>query len=176
MKKIPPLLLILFLIKCSGCDVLPTPKEELPPITQEGKNTFGCLVNGKVWLPKGNNGTANLDLSYDLSFMGGAFNISAYSIENGFRKYITISSDSISKSGTYQVSPIGRFLTFYSELDSKGAGCDLSDFSIVKRKGQVVITKLDVGKQIASGTFEFTLYKPGCDTVKVTQGRFDIKF
>ncbi|HEY2722945.1 MAG TPA: hypothetical protein VGI82_14530, partial [Chitinophagaceae bacterium] len=24
---------------------------ELPPITQEGRNTFGCKVNGKVWVP-----------------------------------------------------------------------------------------------------------------------------
>ena len=27
--------------------------EELPPITTTGENTFGCLVNGEVWLPAG---------------------------------------------------------------------------------------------------------------------------
>jgi len=26
---------------------------QLPPITTTGANTFGCLVNGEVWLPKG---------------------------------------------------------------------------------------------------------------------------
>ena len=26
--------------------------QQLPPITTEGKNTFGCLVNGQVWLPE----------------------------------------------------------------------------------------------------------------------------
>jgi hypothetical protein len=26
---------------------------------------------------------------------------------------------------------------------------------------------------IISGTFDFVLAKPGCDTVRVTQGRFD---
>ena len=24
-------------------------EDELPPVTMEGKNTFGCLVNGKVF-------------------------------------------------------------------------------------------------------------------------------
>jgi hypothetical protein len=28
-----------------------TPSTVLPPITQEGKNTFGCKVNGEVWVP-----------------------------------------------------------------------------------------------------------------------------
>jgi hypothetical protein len=42
----------------SGCvlsldDLLPDPPpEELPALTAEGLNTFGCLVNGNVWLPK----------------------------------------------------------------------------------------------------------------------------
>ena len=164
------------ILQFSGCGLLPTPKEELPPITQEGKNTFGCLVNGKLWLPKGYNGTSNLDASYDPSFMGGAFNLSTYRIDGDFREYITLGSDSISKSGTYDVNPKGRFLTFYSKLNSKGAGCDLSDFTIVKSKGKVTIIKLDLISQVVAGTFEFTIYKPNCDTIKVTQGRFDMKF
>jgi hypothetical protein len=27
--------------------------DKLPPETQNGNNTFGCLLNGKVWLPEG---------------------------------------------------------------------------------------------------------------------------
>ena len=27
------------------------PPATLPPITQEGKNTFGCKVDGEVWVP-----------------------------------------------------------------------------------------------------------------------------
>lgn len=29
-----------------------TELEKLPPITQEGKNTFGCLVNDIAWVTK----------------------------------------------------------------------------------------------------------------------------
>ncbi len=27
-------------------------KEQLPPATQSGKGTFGCKVNGEVWVPE----------------------------------------------------------------------------------------------------------------------------
>ncbi|MEO6837649.1 MAG: hypothetical protein ABI185_04635 [Ginsengibacter sp.] len=29
------------------------PVDQLPPATQSGANTFGCLIDGKVFLPKG---------------------------------------------------------------------------------------------------------------------------
>ena len=35
--------------------------------------------------------------------------------------------------------------------------------------------RLDLSAGIIAGTFAFTLYKPGCDSVRVTQGRFDKK-
>lgn len=40
----------------------------------------------------------------------------------------------------------------------------------------VNITKFDTQNRIIAGTFEYTLYKPGCDTVRITQGRFDVKY
>ena len=42
--------------------------------------------------------------------------------------------------------------------------------------GELIITKLDKNAGIISGTFNATLYKPGCDTLKITDGRFDMKF
>lgn len=44
----------------------PTPPltEELPVATQEGKNTCGFLVNGKVWLPKGRRGDGSPNLKW----------------------------------------------------------------------------------------------------------------
>ncbi|MEJ7672136.1 MAG: hypothetical protein WKF59_05380 [Chitinophagaceae bacterium] len=55
----------------------PPVTEELPPVTQEGKNTCGFLVNGKVWLPKGRvgNGSPNLKVWYDPAYHNGTFNI-----------------------------------------------------------------------------------------------------
>jgi hypothetical protein len=60
-----------------SCDLFGTidNKDKLPPATQEGNHTFGCLVNGSLWLPKGNDGTSNLDLSYDPGYAGGLFDL-----------------------------------------------------------------------------------------------------
>ncbi len=51
MKKLLNILLPLTLfwtLTASKCS-----KDELPPETQEGKNTFGCYVNGKLFVPGG---------------------------------------------------------------------------------------------------------------------------
>jgi hypothetical protein len=45
---------VLTLSCCSKDDNKPTnPIDKLPPATQTGANTAGCLVNGKAFLPKG---------------------------------------------------------------------------------------------------------------------------
>ena len=38
------------------------------------------------------------------------------------------------------------------------------------------IEALDIANRIISGTFNFKAIKPGCDTVRISDGRFDIKF
>jgi hypothetical protein len=42
--------------------------------------------------------------------------------------------------------------------------------------GAITIVKLDKVNHIISGTFNATLIKPDCDTVKITEGRFDMKY
>lgn len=45
------------------------------------------------------------------------------------------------------------------------------------KTGQVPLTKFDPVARVAAGRFDFTLYEPGgCDTLRVTNGRFDVKF
>ena len=64
---------------CQKKDPTPAdPAAQLPPATQTGAKTFGCLVNGQPWTPNGNNGTPNLVVSYDPSYLGGALQVRAY--------------------------------------------------------------------------------------------------
>ncbi|GAA3938419.1 hypothetical protein GCM10022406_23220 [Hymenobacter algoricola] len=51
---------------------VPTPEDQLPAATQEGRHIFGCLVDGQVWIPNGNNGTSNFRLTYDPGTAGGS--------------------------------------------------------------------------------------------------------
>ncbi|MGG8497881.1 hypothetical protein ACQY1Q_15825, partial [Tenacibaculum sp. TC6] len=57
-KKLVLLALVATFTNCSKDDII-KPQTELPPITQTGENTIGCLVDGKVFLPKGNNPLGN---------------------------------------------------------------------------------------------------------------------
>ncbi len=174
----PKLLISFFcLFACclQSCDLFESvsKKEELPPATQEGKNTFGCFVNGKLWLPKGSNGTSNLDASYDPTFEDGAFDLNAYRIHDDTDQFIALGGKNVNKVGSY---------IFSQNLDSPGAllndkksKCSYSEQSNII-SGSFTVSKLDIPNQIISGTFEFTLAKLGCDTLKITDGRFDMKF
>ena len=67
MKNLLLLVLATFAISCcnKGDDDQPkTELEKLPPATQTGANTAGCLVNGVAFLPKGYLVTGNLVCNY----------------------------------------------------------------------------------------------------------------
>jgi hypothetical protein len=48
--KISVIFLFMSLIVAGSCEKDEEP--QLPPITQTGAGTFGCLVNGDIWLPE----------------------------------------------------------------------------------------------------------------------------
>jgi len=51
MKQYIIILIALAFITCCKKDDIDAELAKLPPITQTGANTFGCLVNGKAVLP-----------------------------------------------------------------------------------------------------------------------------
>ncbi|MBO0356924.1 hypothetical protein J0X19_03115 [Hymenobacter sp. BT186] len=76
-----PSILLAALLGLSQCKQdAPSPLSQLPPATQTGANTFGCLVNGKPWTPQGYSGAANYSVSYDRVSTGGVLDVRAYRI------------------------------------------------------------------------------------------------
>ena len=62
MKPVTLITILLLILTCSSnCKKGGLFGDKLPAATQEGKNTCGFLVNGKVWLPRGDNGYPNLN-------------------------------------------------------------------------------------------------------------------
>jgi hypothetical protein len=169
-------ILLLIIISSSNCIKNGTYTAQLPPATQEGKNTCGFLVNGKVWLPKGDNGYQNLSCDYDETFMGGAFNINGYRYESGANNSTSfvVGSDGIQSTGLYKLNlRAGRVGRYINSLTL--CSYEWSD-TIPNHNAFLNITKLDKQKRIVSGTFEFALVTSGCDTVRITQGRFDMNY
>ena len=180
--KLPLSLAVLLLTQCSKCKNDPAPADpasQLPPATQTGANTFGCLVNGQPLTPKGNTGSSNFDVTYDPSFRGGDLNIGAYRIADGRRQYFSISAAPVTNIGVYSFTrPTGVCTANYADTPGSSNGCNLiySDQDVIYRSGHLQITKFDTRSRIVSGTFDFKLLQAGCDTLNITQGRFDAKF
>ena len=177
MKPLTYLSLLAALLGLSQCHKKndPDPVGQLPPATQTGANTFGCLVNGQVWTPKGYNGTSNYSVVYDAGYRHGTLSVATYRyVGSGPNDYQIIGffSDSLKQTGRYPLTIIGHQEASFVDHIS---GCEFLSNDIYYRRGNLIITRLDLSAGIISGTFSFTLYKPGCDSVRVTNGRFDKK-
>lgn len=174
MKQISILLFLLFGLLTTQCSWFKKDKDDLPAPTQEGKNMFGCKVNGEVWRPSGNNGTLNKEASYDYDPEFGWFvNIRASRRKNKAPyQSIGFYINNVAAPGEYVLDSInkraGRFIDFETNC--------IYDREVDYMRGKAIITKLDQVNRIVAGTFEFTVAMPGCDTIRVTDGRFDLLF
>ena len=149
----------------------------LPPATQEGKNTFDFLLNGESWTPQGFNGTANLNIDYDSGIDDGVCGISSYRIiTSDNRQYFGIGiADSVNyihAPFTVKIrnSSLGRLRFEYKNCSYFSTDVD------TYVDGEINITIMNRVKRIIAGRFNVVLHKQGCDTVKITEGRFDMKF
>jgi hypothetical protein len=157
----------------------------LPPITQTGANTFGCMVNGQVWLPHWpcsmfGAGSVQLDYAIYPLHSGSSFpllfSLSAGNSANGgtffdFQQNSTL-SDHIYGTGNIIDSLELEFIGMpgFQYLDANQPGASPHYFQI---------NKLDTLNKIVSGIFAFTLYARSgyahLDSVVVTDGRFDLQ-
>jgi hypothetical protein len=156
---------------------------ELPPITAKGANTFGCLINGEVWVPFYNCGTIIPALAYntpklDLPYYSVYFEMQAYN-----------SAYQIPGNDEWTVAPIDN--TFYGvhgtgnyvdslDIEFNGYGGVYTLFYLYHGPRNFTITTFDTVNHIIAGTFAFTLYYlPGnstyVDSIAITEGRFDFQ-
>ena len=140
----------------------------LPPATQCGANTFGCMVNGQVWVPVNDfiHGAKKLHADW----YNGAFVVYGQRIlQDTYESIVYMRVDSIWSTGTFSLNNRrpGKG-EYHNYLDS----CDVQTDSTWG--GWVAITRFDRTNYIISGTFEFTVVSTGCDTIRITEGRFDV--
>ena len=171
-----------FLILFVACTLFASCKKDqedtLPPATQVGAGTFGCKINGKVFIPKGSSGTGapNPHIQYDydlngkpyLSIIGDLYNNQTVEGET------LVAYRNITQAGEYLTPQNFNFSVGWPQIIGN---CSTVTFdTTIKKWGGGMITKLDIPNRIISGTFDFKFKTQQCDTVYVTEGRFDIKF
>ena len=148
----------------------------LPPLTHEGKNTFGCKVNGEVWvaqMPFAVGGAMALEGIYyaNTNMMHLVANRKLSS--EGKSDQVDILLENLVQTGEYQVLTDDNQMRGFT--DYKGNhNCSVYRYndSLLRR---VFITKFSASEGIISGTFEMDLINPSCpgDTIRIREGRFD---
>ena len=181
-----PFILILFILaffsSCKKHTVVPVNQLSLlPPATQTGARTFGCLVNGKAFVPQNRNLLEGPDLQCNYIYTSGGYYLtvgSSNTNSDGSIIGIILQTDSL-KVVEGEVLPLTKYAT---------AGLAYGSYSIFatpsipyyrtnqQQTGQLNVTHLDTVKQIVSGTFYFTAVNNLSDTVKITDGRFDMPY
>ena len=132
-------------------------KNELPPITQAGTNTFGCYVNGEIFLPRSG------------PMYGGA--ITAKKTGGSF--YIKMADDfNISRMIIIELEQAGSLKCIKF---SKGGGCSTENCTAINNN--LIDLKVDETNKIISGQFNAVLPSTSsCPEGKITEGRFDLKY
>jgi hypothetical protein len=170
------LVLLTLLLKCEGClkfieeEEPETELEKLPPATQEGKNTFGCLVDGKAWVAK-----TSIDASS--FYQEGILSIMMADSKGAFIIYIL--DENLAEREYHLPTQVTEYVKNAAEYFSfSEKNCD-NYITIDDHTGTLKITYLNQqwGKWIISGTFEFEGYSDKCQkTIKITDGRFDLNY
>jgi hypothetical protein len=151
-------ILHLLLLGVTSCST-EAPDKVLPPITTIGAHTFGCLVDGAVWLPNAdgdNNGV--LDGSWFLN--EDDFGFSVMALDNEKNEMLNIVQHYVQGTGTYQLNPPKVFAPFVR-----------NDNIYHILRGTVTFSRID--STHAAGTFEYVVAFEE-DTVEITEGRFDL--
>jgi hypothetical protein len=171
--------LVMMASSCRKPTPEPDPDPDLPAITQEGKGTIGCYINGKPWVPKPYLAIGTdpfLKAAFDSSYKD-KFYLQAIkkTKDRGLESLMSLSCYNLII-GTNVIETVkpGSGWAVYGDYSFKN-GCINFNLDTTKVR-QLVITKFDKTNNIISGTFEFTVYNDCKDTMKITKGRFDTQF
>ncbi|MDP3665079.1 MAG: hypothetical protein Q8R50_00240 [Sediminibacterium sp.] len=174
-----------FVLLISGCrkNKPVNPVDQLPPETQTGTNTFGCLVNGQVFKPGGASlSGGSLQCNYQLLPNNGYYFvlIGRYrNNNNGSGSSVGLYTDSLNliEGAKFNLktringNPSASYSFYTSAISLQSYETDGNLY-----KGELWIKKLDTVNQIVSGTFWFDAVNTNGQKTKIREGRFDMRY
>lgn len=157
-----------FILLASSCKKnKPTePVKKLPTETQTGANTFGCKINGDIFLSQEFGNCFNNIQFYktDSTLSLGVYETCGKNFQINLR--------GVSAAKDYIIgSPMNNAYRYRTSQSS----CSLYDLTNSAQSGTVTITKCDLTNKIISGRFSGILRQTGCPDVTITEGRFDFQ-
>ena len=185
-----------FLNSCTKDSANVTPADTLPPITTIGANTAGCIINGKIIIPKnGQNPTSGqivngLDVHRGVNFDNSPFGNDHFAIDfanlqdKGQSYWIYVHLNSVVNGvGNYTVGQSNaEFWSFASNnpqilVRETLNGVSGKTFLSRPNSGTIVITRFDYQNKVISGTFSATLFNQinTTESIQVKDGRFDLR-
>jgi len=153
---------------CDDDIATPTnPIDLLPPATQEGNYTFGCLVNGEALRSKS---TTDIVAIYQKQSLFISMGNVIKQLDTDI--HLSINSTYVNES-TYLLNNIKPGRGEVIEISNNGYLYKTNEFLT----GQLTISYFDSINYIISGIFSFeALSQDGQDTIRVTNGRFDTHY
>jgi hypothetical protein len=195
-KTILTFLSILFLASCSKEDspAVDDPLAKLPPETQTGANTFGCIISNQVFYPRDGVGTIFVNGTKGMVFWGSGDgpNYTWNEIEINNAKDGKPASSMIIHFQSLFLFRVGEYIwhptNFQNSIDGlmqNYVHARIYDSNIntwkyygsYENSGKVNITRFDFTNRIVSGNFsgKLRLYN-GTEEIDILQGRFDFNW
>jgi hypothetical protein len=178
MRNLLLILLTTFTLSCcdKDNDQPKTELEKLPPATQIGAQTFGCLIDGKAFVPP-KFGTNAPNAFYQ--FVGGAYTLGINSATGGGTELKSINIGCLDMPvlnvNDYELKEFATGNYFGEYRIAAGFNFDGSSF--LQKPGTLTITKFDPVNFIISGTFSFEAKELTTgEIIQITNGRFDMNY
>jgi hypothetical protein len=184
MKKILLVLTLLMTISLSCRKNSDDASNIFPIETQEGRNTFGCYVNGSAFIA----GTTLFGLVSPVNVS--YYQDSAQYYQAGFLSINGIDARySLDVAGDIVINKLKVFGVGEYNLQHAGGNC-ASTYSCddigyrnattgriyYAESGKLIVTKLDTVSKIVSGKFNFIAKDTLGNRIEVTDGRFDARY
>ena len=199
MKKNLFFFILIMLSSCERDNIITNNSYILPELTTTGKNSFGCLVDNEVFIPKTSSIYSQTQILVSryfhieepyYSYVPGYY-LQIYAIDQKKDRNIilelTASDIPLSEGQTYQLTSNGinnfsasyHFATYTQDPQYSNVQYYHSHDYTTNNEytGELTIVKLDENNHIMSGTFSFySVNSTDSSTKNITSGRFDVKY
>ncbi len=173
MKKIFFLILVFFVVSCSKKDNCDNPIDCLPPATQTGAGTIGCLINGQPFSPGGSQFSGPTQQANYNTTLDGDLYFTLIARNKDLNKSIGLSliNQELIQGQTYVLGST-QFQTDMAQYNS-----NFDSYKTTQTyTGEITIIKFDDINGNVSGTFWFDGVNDDGEVVEVRDCRFDMKY